>query len=408
MITQKVSESELLPKELTDRELGDIVGDQYEITATEPEDPEGGILVASTPRSNVYHGINVDTGAEVAIKLPLTDTAKQRLVGEISMHTMFSDHPNVVTVDGFGESRGLPFLATEYQKRGGFNQVVNSMSSDSTHSIDQVLEEVEGEISQAQESEFGELGVDFAMITSQLKQDPEVVKELEVVETGDEAVEVIVEKAHEHGFDVDPEDLLPKVIAVDLLQVAQESIREEAGLTAEETKHRLTVLAGALGAYATMHAADKLFVDIKSHNVLVGADGRALATDFGMMLSGVGPHPRYANGKRIAKGSANYIAPETVYGEFSARSDVFSASVLVYKALTGELPYGFAGNNDENLERINREILVGPHDTNGHIGTELSSALVAGLSGNPAERTVSMAQLAEAARNNLQSLELSR
>ncbi len=408
MITQANPATEVLSPRVTAREAGDIVGGQYEITPLDPEDPENSILIASTPRSNLYHGVNVDSGAEVAIKLPLTKSAQQRLVGETSMHAMFSDHPNVVTVDGFGESRGLPFLATEYQRKGGFNTLVNSMSSDSTHSIDQVLEEVEDEVNQVQASEFGELGVDFVAMTDQLRFDKEVAEELETVASGEEAVEVIVEKAQEHGFDVDPEDLLPKVVAVDLLKTVQGNIRKESAFTAEETRDRLVILSGALGAYATMHAADRLFIDIKSHNVLIGSGDGALVTDFGMMLRGVASHPRYVGGMRVAKGSANYIAPETVYGEFSAKSDVFSASVLAYKALAGVLPYGFAGNNEENLVKITTEELIVPSLANKYVSTELSDAISTGLSGDPAKRAVSMAQLAQSVRNSLQTLELSR
>ncbi|WP_186004560.1 serine/threonine-protein kinase [Isoptericola variabilis] len=111
-----------------------------------------------------------------------------------------------------------------------------------------------------------------------------------------------------------------------------------------ELEHRLASGAVArLGAQvaaalAHAHAAGVVHRDVKPANVLLGADGGALLTDFGIarLLADTVRHTR--TGTTI--GTAAYLAPEQVRGEaVGPPADVYSLGLVLLEALTGERAY---------------------------------------------------------------------
>jgi serine/threonine protein kinase len=99
---------------------------------------------------------------------------------------------------------------------------------------------------------------------------------------------------------------------------------------AEETR---ALAADLLSALECIHAAGILHRDIKPANVLVGSDGRARLTDFGIA------HPEDAT--RLTRtgqliGTLRYLAPEVIAGAPpSRRSDLYALGVLI-RELAGE------------------------------------------------------------------------
>jgi len=87
-----------------------------------------------------------------------------------------------------------------------------------------------------------------------------------------------------------------------------------------------------LAALAYIHQAGVIHRDIKPANVLIGTDGRARLTDFGIAQP--------SDATRLTKtgvvvGSGRYIAPEVMRGEpASARSDLYSLGVLIEQRFT--------------------------------------------------------------------------
>jgi serine/threonine protein kinase len=94
--------------------------------------------------------------------------------------------------------------------------------------------------------------------------------------------------------------------------------------------HTLTDPSGEL--YGIIHR------DATPHNVLVGINGMARLTDFGIALA----KDRYTSTEYgLRKGKAPFMAPEQFLGEpLDHRVDVWSAGVTAFAALTGSYPFG--------------------------------------------------------------------
>ncbi|KAA0172987.1 hypothetical protein FNF27_05478 [Cafeteria roenbergensis] len=98
---------------------------------------------------------------------------------------------------------------------------------------------------------------------------------------------------------------------------------------------------GVAEAIAFLHAQSPRIVhrDLKSHNLLLAADGRLKLCDFGLVHH---PEP--------GAGTPQYMAPELLAGArsgFSDRVDVFAFGVLLWEMLARRVPY--AGWRQEDI-----------------------------------------------------------
>ena len=93
-------------------------------------------------------------------------------------------------------------------------------------------------------------------------------------------------------------------------------------------------------AVSAIHAAGMLHRDLKPNNVLVDPDGRVVVLDFGLAMD---PEPGSV-GQTVADGSVSgtpaYMSPEQAAGaDATAASDFYAVGIMLYEALTGELPF---------------------------------------------------------------------
>lgn len=98
------------------------------------------------------------------------------------------------------------------------------------------------------------------------------------------------------------------------------------------------------------HPLDLVHRDVSPQNILVGVDGVARVTDFG--IAKCAGSAEQATSQGMLKGKAGYMAPEYVRGEpVDRRADVFALGVVLWEALAGKRL--FRGENDsDTLARV--------------------------------------------------------
>jgi serine/threonine-protein kinase len=99
----------------------------------------------------------------------------------------------------------------------------------------------------------------------------------------------------------------------------------------------LAVLSDVAHALAFAHAQGVVHRDVKPENVLLTKAGRAKVADFGLARA-VDQSSLTTEGRII--GTAVYMSPEQVRGQrATAASDVYALGIMLYEAITGELPF---------------------------------------------------------------------
>jgi serine/threonine protein kinase len=108
----------------------------------------------------------------------------------------------------------------------------------------------------------------------------------------------------------------------------------------------LRVLSHLCAALAAAHEAGIVHRDVKPANILLDREGRLRLSDLGLAREEASPAFTAADG---VVGTPHYIAPETLDapGTASARSDLYSAGVLLYRMVWGHPP--FQGNTSQIL-----------------------------------------------------------
>lgn len=100
----------------------------------------------------------------------------------------------------------------------------------------------------------------------------------------------------------------------------------------------LELMEPVLAALACAHEAGLVHRDVKPENVLIGERGQIKVADFGLAKAITSQTSTATQGLLI--GTVSYLPPELVLsGRADARSDVYSAGVVLFELITGRKPH---------------------------------------------------------------------
>ncbi len=147
-----------------------------------------------------------------------------------------------------------------------------------------------------------------------------------------------------------------------------------------EALHFTTQIVKALGH---AHSRGIIHRDIKPHNVMVLRDGSVKVADFGIARVLSASHSTLT---QEALGSVHYVSPEQARGSsIDARSDLYSAGVVLYEMITGRLPFEGDTPVSVAIQHIN-SIPLSPRELDPELPEALEKITMKAMAPNPANR----------------------
>jgi tRNA A-37 threonylcarbamoyl transferase component Bud32 len=134
--------------------------------------------------------------------------------------------------------------------------------------------------------------------------------------------------------------------------------------------------------------------DVKPSNIMIQPNGAPVVMDFGLAKRDAGEVTMTIDGQVL--GTPAYMSPEQARGEghkVDGRCDVYSLGVILYRLLTGELP--FRGNKNMLLHQVLHEEPRPPRSLNDRIPRDLETITLKAMAKEPARRYQSAHSLAE-------------
>ena len=154
--------------------------------------------------------------------------------------------------------------------------------------------------------------------------------------------------------------------------------------------------ADVLDALEHAHEHGVVHRDIKPANVMLGRDGVAKLTDFGIARLDVEGLTVTQAGQII--GTPGYMAPEQVQGHPATKStDIYAAGVMIYELVTGEKP--FTGSTTSLLHRIVHDEPIPPTVINVSAPSWLDAVLLKAMAKRPDQRYPTARAFAQALRD---------
>eukprot|EP00343_Euplotes_focardii_P001750 CAMPEP_0205802118 /NCGR_PEP_ID=MMETSP0205-20121125/4336_1 /ASSEMBLY_ACC=CAM_ASM_000278 /TAXON_ID=36767 /ORGANISM="Euplotes focardii, Strain TN1" /LENGTH=208 /DNA_ID=CAMNT_0053068005 /DNA_START=419 /DNA_END=1045 /DNA_ORIENTATION=+ len=103
-----------------------------------------------------------------------------------------------------------------------------------------------------------------------------------------------------------------------------------------------------------LHENGIVYRDLKPQNILIDTDGHLKLTDFGLSKANFEEDQTHT-----ICGTIKYIAPETISGQnYNQAVDWWSLGIILYRMLTGKLPYPTNKNSEVRVFIVHNRIEV--------------------------------------------------
>lgn len=160
-----------------------------------------------------------------------------------------------------------------------------------------------------------------------------------------------------------------------------ELIRKKGSLPEEEA---LSIFKHILEGLDFAHNRGIIHRDVKPPNVMVDTSGRARIMDFGIAVM-FGAERLTSAGTPV--GSPWYMSPEQITHpqDIDHRSDVYSAGILLYEMLTGEVPFDGKSDFSVKEQQVNAP-RPDPRGKNPQISPELARMVLKAIDKDPDKR----------------------
>lgn len=186
---------------------------------------------------------------------------------------------------------------------------------------------------------------------------------------------------------------MPFVEGADLGQVLAQYRKNKERIAARDALRIIREVCSALD-YA--HQQGVIHRDVKPSNILLDKDGRAILSDFGLVLL------TETGTRGEIFGSPHYIAPEQAISSAKAvpQSDLYSVGVILYEMFTGRLPFDSEEPIEIALKHLQDDIPA-PRLVRPDIPEALEKVILTALAKDPAARYPSGKLLADALQTAL-------
>ena len=166
-------------------------------------------------------------------------------------------------------------------------------------------------------------------------------------------------------------------------------VAADGALPPEDAAELIAQVADGLDA---VHAAGLVHRDVKPHNVIVGEDGDAYLTDFGLAKAMAATTGLTATGQVI--GTVDYMAPEQIEGgRVDARTDVYALGGVLFNAITGRVPFAERESSAKMWAHVNEP----PPSAGGRRAGVLDPVIRRAMAKDPIDRFLSAGDLGRAA-----------